>query len=382
MMATKREVQSELNDNDNKKKKEVRVWMDGCFDIVHFGHANALRQGKRMGDKLFVGVHSDEEIMKHKGPPVFNEKERYRMVRAIKWVDEVVENAPYVTTVETLDEYKIDFCVHGDDITTTADGHDTYQLVKDAGRYKECNRTQGVSTSDIVGRMLLVTKCHHQREEDAVDPRQAGQIGQGHDSHSPWTGVSQFLPTTNKIIQFAEGKEPKPGDKIVYVAGAFDLFHVGHLDFLEKAAEHGDFLIVGLHVDSVVNRYKGANFPIMNLHERTLSILACKYVSEVVIGAPYEVSKDLMEHFKVDVVCHGQTPIMDDVNDKDPYAYPKACGKFQMIDSGNHLTTNDIIERIITHRLQYEARNKAKADKENKIYESLQKQKEKNGVNS
>lgn len=57
-----------------------------------------------MGDYLIVGVHTDEEITKHKGPPVFNEEERYRMVRAIKWVDEVVEAAPYVTTLETLDK--------------------------------------------------------------------------------------------------------------------------------------------------------------------------------------------------------------------------------------------------------------------------------------
>ena len=39
------------------------------------------------------------------------------MVRAIKWVDEVVEDAPYVTTLETLEEYNCSFCVHGDDIT-------------------------------------------------------------------------------------------------------------------------------------------------------------------------------------------------------------------------------------------------------------------------
>lgn len=62
----------------------------------------------------------------------------------------------------------------------------------------------------------------------------------------------------------------------VYVAGAFDLFHVGHLDFLEKAKELGDYLIVGLHTDPVVNSYKGSNYPIMNLHERVLSVLACK----------------------------------------------------------------------------------------------------------
>lgn len=60
------------------------------------------------------------------------------------------------------------------------------------------------------------------------------------------------------------------------MAGAFDLFHVGHLEFLEKAKKMGDYLIVGLHTDPVVNQYKGSNYPIMNLHERTLSVLACK----------------------------------------------------------------------------------------------------------
>lgn len=53
------------------------------------------------------------EISRHKGPPVFTQEERYKMVRAIKWVDEIVEGAPYVTTLETLDKYNCDFCVHG-----------------------------------------------------------------------------------------------------------------------------------------------------------------------------------------------------------------------------------------------------------------------------
>jgi ethanolamine-phosphate cytidylyltransferase len=45
------------------------------------------RQAKAMGDYLVVGVHTDEEITLHKGPPVFSEQERYRMVRAIKVVN-------------------------------------------------------------------------------------------------------------------------------------------------------------------------------------------------------------------------------------------------------------------------------------------------------
>lgn len=81
--------------------------------MVHFGHANALRQAKALGGKLIVGVHTDEEITKHKGPPVFTEEERYKMIRGIKWVDEVIEGAPYVTALETLDKYDCDFCVHG-----------------------------------------------------------------------------------------------------------------------------------------------------------------------------------------------------------------------------------------------------------------------------
>lgn len=42
----------------------------------------------------------------------------------------------------------------------------------------------------------------------------------------PWTGVSQFLQTSQKIIQFASGKEPQPEETVIYVAGAFDLFRI------------------------------------------------------------------------------------------------------------------------------------------------------------
>ncbi|XP_053960325.1 ethanolamine-phosphate cytidylyltransferase isoform X2 [Anastrepha obliqua] len=370
--------QQQTTDQPPVEKKEVRVWCDGCYDMVHFGHANSLRQAKALGDKVIVGIHTDEEIAKHKGPPVFTEEERVKMVKGIKWVDEVVLGAPYVTTLEVLDEYNCDFCVHGDDITMTAEGVDTYHLVKAAKRYEEVRRTAGVSTTDLVGRMLLLTRNHfHQGSaEYAIEKEGSSNMGQDSSAKSPWTGCSQFLPTTQKIIQFSDGKPPKPNDKIVYVAGAFDLFHVGHLDFLEKAKELGDFLIVGLHTDPVVNSYKGSNYPIMNLHERVLSVLACKYVNEVVIGAPYCVTEDLLDHFKIDVVCHGQTPITLENGKIDPYAVPKTRGIFTLIDSKNSMTTELIVERIISHRLEYERRNKAKEKKESEAYEALQRAKQ------
>lgn len=52
------------------KKRPVRVYMDGCFDMMHYGHCNALRQARALGDQLVVGVVSDAEIIANKGPPV------------------------------------------------------------------------------------------------------------------------------------------------------------------------------------------------------------------------------------------------------------------------------------------------------------------------
>ncbi|KAL7989506.1 hypothetical protein Chor_012172 [Crotalus horridus] len=337
--------------------RPVRVWCDGCYDMVHYGHSNQLRQARAMGDYLIVGVHTDDEISKHKGPPVFTQEERYKMVKAIKWVDEIVQGAPYVTTLETLDKYNCDFCVHGDDITLTADGKDTYEEVKKAGRYRECKRTQGVSTTDLVGRMLLMTKAHHSNIAEDTDYRKhADNLGKCPKGHSPWTGVSQFLQTSQKIIQFASGKEPQPGDTIIYVAGAFDLFHVGHVDFLERAHQIAKrpYIIVGLHFDQEVNLYKGKNYPIMNVHERTLSVLACR----------------------VDLVCHGMTEVVPDKDGSNPYEEPKRRGIFRLIDSGNNLTTDLIVKRIIKNRLEFEARNQKKEAKELAVLEVMKRKEE------
>ncbi|KMY90039.1 uncharacterized protein Dsimw501_GD23872, isoform B [Drosophila simulans] len=219
-------------------------------------------------------------------------------------------------------------------------------------------------------------KISKSESKSKSNPKRSSNMGQDSAAKSPWTGCSQFLPTTQKIIQFSDGKSPNPGDKIVYVAGAFDLFHVGHLDFLEKAKKLGDYLIVGLHTDPVVNSYKGSNYPIMNLHERVLSVLACKFVNEVVIGAPYCVTEELLEHFKIDVVCHGRTPIALENGKIDPYAVPKTRAIFELIDSGNEMTTERIVERIISHRLEYERRNQAKEKKEIEAFEALQRQKQ------
>lgn len=339
---------------------------------MHYGHANALRQAKEMGDYLVVGVHSDAEITKHKGPPVTTEEERYVAVEACKWVDEVMRGAPYTTDLAILDQYGCDFCVHGDDLVTNADGIDCYSAVKKAGRFKECKRTPSVSTTELVGRMLLMTREHHDHEigidgELSQAKRQRiDYFSSGSDAKSPYTSVSQMLPTSRRIVQFSSSKEPKPTDKVVYVDGTFDLFHAGHVEFLRKAKEMGDFLLVGIHDDQTANRIKGSNYPIMNLHERALSVLACKYADEVIIGAPYSVTKELLKGpFNISLVVHGKTDVDPDIDSEDPYKLPKEMGIYREVDTKfSHLTTQTMVDRIIARRQEYEERNRKKQAKE------------------
>ena len=112
------------------------------------------------------------------------------------------------------------------------------------------------------------------------------------------------MATTRRIFEFSN-KNIKPKGKIVYVDGSFDLFHIGHVETLKKAKDLGDFLIVGVHDDQTVNVHKGSNYPIMNLYERVLNVLAITYVDEVVIASPWAVSEDLLKSLNISLGCAG-----------------------------------------------------------------------------
>lgn len=372
--------------------RPVRVYMDGCFDGMHFGHANALRQAKALGDVLVVGLNPESEIRKHKGPPVMSDEERYVAVSSVKWVDEVLTDTPYEVTPEFLDKlinvHHIDIIVHGDDPCVGADGQDVYRAVKEMGRFRTIKRTEGVSSTDIVGRMLLCTRNHHVDytedvpagpEPNKPGPEESDSARASHEplpvakkqeeaSHqsTPFTRVSTFLPTTRRIIQFAGApRAPAPGDRVVYCDGTFDMFHAGHIQTLRAAREQGDFLLVGIHDDATVNKHKGSNFPIMNLHERTLSVLSCRYVDEVIIGAPWCVTKDMMTTMNISLVVHGTHHDPSLATDAiDPYQVPKAMGMYKEIGSASTLTVKTIVDRIVRNREAYTKRNEKKVEKE------------------
>ena len=92
--------------------------------------------------------------------------------------------------------------------------------------------------------------------------------------------------------------------KTVLVTGCFDLFHYGHLKFLEASAAYGDRLIVGVAEDDTVRRVKGENRPIYPLEHRIALLEACRHVDEVEVFS-LESQLDLVEKISPDVCVEG-----------------------------------------------------------------------------
>lgn len=249
-----------------------------------------------------------------------------------------------------MSHYGCRYVVHGDDITSDSSGDDCYRFVKAAGRFRVVKRTPGISTTDLVGRMLLCTKTHFVK---SVKDKLSGEEGFGspdekkasaadllqrihdyatdesglHCGPKVWTWVGSDTAKLDRTEKEAgtfetlvNGKLPKPGQRIVYVDGGFDLFSSGHIEFLRRVMsheedesrqrgwydpeqtekrikEHGEdygpaYVVAGIHDDDVINHWKGFNYPIMNVFERGLCVLQCRVSSPSFSSLVKKISTD------------------------------------------------------------------------------------------
>ncbi len=244
-----------------------------------------------------------------------------------------VPYAPYVTELSWITHFGCKYVVHGDDITSDSSGEDCYRFVKAAGRFKVVKRTPSISTTDLVGRMLLCTKTHFIR---SLEKMLAGGEGHGTDAERAavasemrerirlyatdettrqpgvdvwfWSASAEAKAEATAEEKGAfralyDGPKPRIGQRVVYVDGGFDLFSSGHIEFLRLVTEAEEelarkdgwyseqavserkgkgkdyppaFVVVGVHDDEVINSWKGINYPIMNIYERGLCVLQCR----------------------------------------------------------------------------------------------------------
>ena len=95
----------------------IKVWTNGCFDVLHRGHIELFRYAKSLGDELIVGIDTDEKVKKDKSKdrPINNLQDRIYMLQSIKYIDRVI---PFDSTEDlrkTIRWYQPDLMVIGSD---------------------------------------------------------------------------------------------------------------------------------------------------------------------------------------------------------------------------------------------------------------------------
>jgi len=134
-------------------KEQVIVFTNGCFDIIHSGHLDLLKEARSYGDKLIVGLNSDKSISKLKGPdrPIIGQSERKKILSALKFVDEVIifnEENP----LKLIKKLKPSILVKGADYTKEqVIGGEFVESY--GGEIKLVKLTKGKSSSKIINKL-------------------------------------------------------------------------------------------------------------------------------------------------------------------------------------------------------------------------------------
>ncbi|ELP85757.1 choline-phosphate cytidylyltransferase, putative [Entamoeba invadens IP1] len=308
-----------------KPKSLPRIYIDGCYDLFHWGHANVFRQACELFNfncVLVVGICEDSYMKAHNKNPVLTNEERILSVMSCQFVDEIVDGIDtWNLTVDLINELKIDFIFHG--VVNSFDisnGKNCYQEIINTGRLKFLERTDCVSTLDFIKRM-----------KNEINKRDLKEVNK----HV----IDDSLIQTFSLFK----KERNENDSVVFIDGCFDMLHVGHYELFRIAKDMGKHLIVGIYDDEIVKQLKGKHFPIMNLKERTLNVLACKYVDEVIQKVPYVVSSQFLDEHNISVVVHGK--VLNGVG-RECYKQAIEKGIYKEKDSGKTVTSEDLFRRV------------------------------------
>lgn len=149
--------------------------------------------------------------------------------------------------------------------------------------------------------------------------------------------------TDRKEIIEVRKRLKRENKKLVFTNGCFDILHAGHVDYLTKAKEMGDVLLVAVNSDNSVKRLKGKKRPITGEQERMYVLSQLKAVDFVTIfdeDTPAEIIEDLVP----DVLVKGADWSIDKIVGRE--TVEKHGGSVQNIKFDINQSTSKIIEKI------------------------------------
>ncbi len=128
----------------------------------------------------------------------------------------------------------------------------------------------------------------------------------------------------------------------VYAAVTGDLFHYGHVRFLDRARKLGHVLVAGVHSDQTLAAYERQ--PVMTMSERIQVIAACRFVDEVIPDAPLAVTREWIDEHRLEIVAHGDD--LDDATLGLMYGIPRDLGILRAVPCATGISTSEIMERV------------------------------------
>ncbi|MBR3322066.1 adenylyltransferase/cytidyltransferase family protein [Candidatus Saccharibacteria bacterium] len=132
----------------NPKPKIVITY--GTFDILHYGHIRLLERAKALGDRLYVGLSTDEFCAQEKNKrPFYGYDFRKEMLEALRCVDQVFPEETWQQKANDVKKYHTDIVVMGSDWA----GSDRFEYLKNICKVKYLSRTPDISTTEIKKRL-------------------------------------------------------------------------------------------------------------------------------------------------------------------------------------------------------------------------------------
>tara|TARA_Y100000589_G_C27172553_1_gene637335 strand:- start:968 stop:1387 length:420 start_codon:yes stop_codon:yes gene_type:complete len=131
----------------------MRIYIDGIFDLFHYGHLQSFLKCKNLFEDVYllVGVINDETANSYKRLPIINNKHRVEIIKNIKCVDKVIENAPLIITEDFIRKNEIDYIVHGfSNIEDAKNQDEFFSIAKKMGKFKEIDYCTETSTTEII----------------------------------------------------------------------------------------------------------------------------------------------------------------------------------------------------------------------------------------
>ncbi len=150
-----------------------------------------------------------------------------------------------------------------------------------------------------------------------------------------FNSVSEFEKTLNAYRL--------KGNQLVFTNGCFDIMHMGHIDYLSKAADLGDILIVGLNSDTSIRRIKGEERPIIDIKSRSLVLASLLFVDAVIIFDE-ETPESLIQSITPDILVKGNDYQVNQIAGAE-YVLSKG-GKVLTLELVKGYSTSGILEKI------------------------------------